>query len=132
MVIQVQVKTTLLNAIGGLDKVSRGKIYINGKKKITKRFSGRVDKVRNLNIGYIFQNYNLINDMTVFDNVALALKMCGVKNKEEIKKRVNYILEKLGIYKFRNRYANMMSGGERQRVAIARALVKKSKHHNCR
>ena len=116
-------KTTLLNAIGGLDKVNRGKIYINGK-KITKRFSGRVDKVRNLNIGYIFQNYNLINDMTVFDNVALALKMCGVKNKEEIKKRVNYILEVLGIYKFRNRYANMMSGGERQRVAIARALVK--------
>lgn len=116
-------KTTLLNAIGGLDKVNKGKIYINGK-KITKRFSGRVDKVRNLNIGYIFQNYNLINDMTVFDNVALALKMCGVKNKEEIKKRVNYILEVLGIYKFRNRYANMMSGGERQRVAIARALVK--------
>ncbi len=116
-------KTTLLNAIGGLDKVSSGKIYVNGK-KITKRFSGRVDKVRNMNIGYIFQNYNLINDMTVFDNVALALKMCGVKNKAEIKKRVNYILETLGIYKFRNRYANMMSGGERQRVAIARALVK--------
>ena len=116
-------KTTLLNAIGGLDKVSSGKIYINGK-KITKRFSGRVDKIRNLNIGYIFQNYNLINNMTVFDNVALALKMCGVKNKEEIKKRVNYLLEVLGIYKYRNRYANMISGGERQRVAIARALVK--------
>lgn len=62
--------------------------------------------------------------MTAFDNVALALKMCGIKNKDEIKKRVNYILEVLGIYKYRNRYANMMSGGERQRVAIARALVK--------
>ena len=62
--------------------------------------------------------------MTVFQNVALALKMSGVKNKEEIKKRVNYILNQLGIYKYRNRYANMISGGERQRVAIARALVK--------
>ena len=116
-------KTTLLNAIGGLDKVSSGKIYINGK-KITRKRSGRVDKIRNLNIGYIFQNYNLINDLTVFENVALALKMSGLKNKEEIKKRVNYILEVLGIYKYRNRYANMISGGERQRVAIARALVK--------
>ena len=116
-------KTTLLNAIGGLDKVSSGKIYVNGK-KITRKRSGRVDKIRNLNIGYIFQNYNLINDLTVFENVALALKMSGLKNKEEIKKRVNYILEVLGIYKYRNRYANMISGGERQRVAIARALVK--------
>ena len=50
--------------------------------------------------------------------------MIGVKNKEEIKKRVNYILKSLGIYKYRNRYANMISGGERQRVSIARALVK--------
>ena len=116
-------KTTLLNAIGGLDKVNGGKIYINGK-KITKRFSGRVDKIRNLNIGYIFQNYNLINNMTVFDNVAITLKMSGVKNKQEIEKRVNYILNVLGIYKYRNRYANMISGGEKQRVAIARALVK--------
>ena len=62
--------------------------------------------------------------MTVFENVALALKMSGVKNKEEIKKRVNYLLNELGIYKYRNRYANMISGGEKQRVAIARALVK--------
>ena len=62
--------------------------------------------------------------MTVFDNVAIALKMSGVKNKQEIKTRVNYILEVLGIYKYRNRYANMISGGEKQRVAIARALVK--------
>ena len=50
--------------------------------------------------------------------------MSGVKNKEEIKKRVNYLLNELGIYKYRNRYANMISGGEKQRVAIARALVK--------
>lgn len=121
--IQAHGKTTLLNAIGGLDKVNSGKIFINGK-RITRKRSARVDKIRNLNIGYIFQNYNLINNLTVFENVALALKMSGVKNKNEIKKRVNYILERLGIYKYRNRYANMISGGERQRVSIARALVK--------
>src|SRR5574344_540499 len=85
-------KTTLLNSIGGLDKVNKGKIYINGK-KIAKRTSGRVDKIRAVNIGYIFQNYNLINYLTVFENVALALKISGIKNKEEIKTRVDYILE---------------------------------------
>lgn len=116
-------KTTLLNSIGGLDKVNKGKIYINGK-KITKRTSGSVDKIRAVNIGYIFQNYNLINYLTVFENVALALKISGIKNKKEIETRVSYILNKLGIYKYRNRLANMLSGGERQRVAIARALVK--------
>lgn len=116
-------KTTLLNAIGGLDKVNRGKIYVNGK-KLTKRNSGSVDNIRNLNIGYIFQDYHLIDSMTVFDNIALVLKMTNVKNKEEIKKRVNYVLESTGMYRYRNRPAGMLSGGERQRVGIARALVK--------
>lgn len=116
-------KTTLLNVIGGLDKVNKGKIYINGQ-KITRRRSSKVDKIRNLNIGYIFQDYYLIDSMSVFDNIALALKINGIKNKEEIKKRVNFVLEKVGMYRYRNRYANMLSGGERQRVGIARAIVK--------
>ena len=77
-------KTTLLNAIGGLDKVNSGKIYINGK-KITKVMSSRVDEIRNLNIGYIFQDYKLIDNMSVFDNVAIVLKMIGIKDKKEIK-----------------------------------------------
>ena len=84
-------KTTLLNVIGGLDKVKSGKIYVNGK-KITKKSTYYVDKERNLNIGYIFQNYNLLENLTVFDNVAIALKMVGVKNKKEIEKRVNFVL----------------------------------------
>ena len=70
-------KTTLLNAIGGLDKVNSGKIYINGK-KITKVMSSRVDEIRNLNIGYIFQDYKLIDNMYVFDNVEIVLKMIGI------------------------------------------------------
>lgn len=116
-------KTTLLNAIGGLDKVNRGKIYINGK-KITRRRQNTVDKIRNLNIGYIFQDYKLIENMSVFENVAISLRMIGLKNKNEIKKRVNYVLEAVNMYRYRNRPASMLSGGEKQRVAIARAIVK--------
>ena len=77
---------------GGLDKVNSGKIYVNGK-QITHRTAHTVDKIRNLNIGYIFQDYKLIDNLTVYDNVAIALKMIGLKNKEETKKRVNYVLE---------------------------------------
>ena len=116
-------KTTLLNAIGGLDKVNKGDIYINGQ-RISRRMSGKVDQIRTLNVGYIFQNYNLVDNMTVFDNVAVALRMVGIKDKEEIRSRVHYVLEKVGMYRYRNRFADMLSGGERQRVGIARAIVK--------
>lgn len=116
-------KTTLLNVIGGLDKVNKGKIYVNGE-KITKRTSHTVDRIRNLNIGYIFQDYKLIENMSVFDNIAISLRMIGLKNKKEIAKRVNYVLEAVNMYRYRNRPASMLSGGEKQRVAIARAIVK--------
>lgn len=116
-------KTTLLNAIGGLDKVNKGKIYVNGK-KITHKRIYTVDKIRNLNIGYIFQDYKLIDNLTVYENVAMALKMIGIKDKKEIEKRVNYVLESVNMYRYRNRPAKMLSGGERQRVSIARAIVK--------
>lgn len=116
-------KTTLLNAIGGLDKVDKGDIYIDGK-RMTRRRSGARDELRNINIGYIFQNYNLIEDATVFDNVATALRMIGVTSKDDIEKRVMYILDRVGIARYRNRPAKMLSGGERQRVGIARAIVK--------
>ena len=116
-------KTTLLNVIGGLDKADKGRIYINGQ-RITGRTARSVDRIRNLNIGYIFQNYNLINTMTVFDNVAMVLKMVGIKDEKEIKEKVEYALELVGMYRYRKRYADMLSGGERQRVGIARAIVK--------
>mgnify|MGYP004501135937 CR=1 FL=1 len=116
-------KTTLLNSIGGLDKINKGKIYVNGQ-KITRRSSYKVDKIRNLNIGYIFQDYKLLDNMTVFENIAIVLKMIGIKDKNEIKKRVDYVLESVDMYRYRNRLASMLSGGERQRVGIARAIVK--------
>jgi ABC-type transport system, ATP-binding and permease components len=115
-------KTTLLNAIGGLDNINSGSIYIDGKK--LSRFSYFKDKIRTLKIGYIFQNYNLIDNMSVFDNIALSLRMIGIKDKEEIKKRVNYVLEKIDMYRYRKRPASALSGGQRQRVGIARAIVK--------
>lgn len=116
-------KTTLLNAIGGLDKISKGEIYVNGE-RITKRTTYKIDKIRNLNIGYIFQDYKLVENMSVYDNVALVLKMIGIKDKKEISKRVDYILEQVGMYRYRKRPVSALSGGERQRVGIARALVK--------
>lgn len=119
-------KTTMLNAIGGLDKVNKGDIFVDGV-KITGRGSSKVDEIRNLNIGYIFQDYKLVDSMTVYENVAMVLRMIGIKDEEEIKKRITYILETLGIYRYRNRMADMLSGGERQRVGIARAIAKNPK-----
>ena len=119
-------KTTLLNAIGGLDKVNSGKIYIDDQ-LITRFSSSRIDKIRNASIGYIFQNFNLLDDRTVFENVAIALRMVGIKDQKTVTQRVNYCLEKVGIYQYRNKLANALSGGQRQRVAIARAIVKNPK-----
>ena len=65
--------------------------------------------------------------MTVYENVAMVLRMIGIKDEEEIRKRIQYVLETLNIYRYRNRMAGMLSGGERQRVGIARAIVKNPK-----
>ncbi|MBR3785771.1 MAG: ABC transporter ATP-binding protein/permease [Firmicutes bacterium] len=119
-------KTTLLNAIGGLDKVHSGEIWLDDD-KITCKSNNRKDEIRNASVGYIFQNYNLLEDATVFENVALVLKMMGVRDKSEIEERVMFVLERVGIDRYKNRPAKMLSGGERQRVGIARAIVKNPK-----
>lgn len=116
-------KTTLLNVIGGLDKLRRGSIYVNHK-KISSRWMYKVDKIRNLEIGYIFQDYKLIDNLSVFDNVSIVLKMQGVKSATEIREKVEYVLDCVGMLRYKKRPAGMLSGGERQRVGIARALVK--------
>ncbi len=116
-------KTTLLNAIGGLDKINSGKIYVD-KECITGRRANRIDTIRNARIGYIFQNFNLLDNRTVFENVAIPLRMVGIRDKKQIAERVNYCLKAVGIYAFRNKPADALSGGQRQRVAIARAIAK--------
>jgi ABC-type lipoprotein export system ATPase subunit/ABC-type antimicrobial peptide transport system permease subunit len=119
-------KTTLLNVIGGLDRVDSGTITIDGQ-RITRSSSDKIDNIRNENIGYIFQNYNLIDDRTVFENVAIALRMIGIRDEKTVTARVRYCLEKVGIDQYRNKTAASLSGGQRQRVAIARAIVKNPK-----
>src|SRR5690554_6293918 len=116
-------KTTLLNVIGGLDKVGSGSITY--KKQEISRFNvTKWDELRNETIGYIFQNYYLQPQLSVFDNVAFVLKMIGITDEDEIKNRVNYVLTALGMFDFRKKKALQLSGGQQQRVAIARALVK--------
>ncbi len=119
-------KTTLLNIIGGLDKFDSGKIIFDFK-EITKYHPYDWDKLRNKYIGYIFQNYNLISDKTVFENVAMALNLSGLYDSDEIEKRVNYVLQTVGMYNYRKRNVKALSGGQQQRVAIARAIAKNPK-----
>lgn len=119
-------KTTLLNVIGGLDKVQSGIIDFGG--EVIKTYDANTwDQIRNESIGYIFQNYNLLPELSVFDNIAFVLKMIGINQPEIIEKRVNYILTAVGMYPFRKKKALQLSGGQQQRVAIARALVKNPK-----
>lgn len=119
-------KTTLLNVIGGNDSMDSGSIIYDSLE--FKKYSPRViDKYRQKNIGYIFQNYLLIEDMSVYDNLKEQLEIIGIFDKEEQKARIEYALKIVGLYKYRKKPANRLSGGEQQRVSIARSLVKKSK-----
>ncbi|KFZ27438.1 MAG: Macrolide export ATP-binding/permease protein MacB [Candidatus Izimaplasma bacterium HR2] len=119
-------KTTLLNVLGGLDKVHSGMIQFDNTQ--INRYKSRVwDEIRNKHVGYVFQNYNLLNSMTVYDNIAITLNMVGVVDKKEIDKRIDYILENIGMANYRKRRASQLSGGQQQRVAIARALAKNPK-----
>lgn len=111
-------KTTILNIVGGLDNPSKGEVLINGKP--IKDF----DLIRNQKIGYVFQNYNLFTNLSVFENVAFVLKMLGISDEKFIKERVEYTLKLVNMSEFKRKKANELSGGQQQRVAIARALVK--------
>lgn len=115
-------KTTLLNVIGGLDSYLSGSVEI-GSEKITPDS----DALRNRHIGYIFQNYNLNTGVTCFDNVADALRLCGMSDKKDgdaIRERTMSALSAVGMAQYASRYPDTLSGGQKQRIAIARAIVK--------
>lgn len=114
-------KTTLLNVIGGLDRYDEGDVIINGVS--TKSFGDADwDTYRNHSIGFVFQNYNLIPNMSVLDNVVLALSVAGEGRGARIKK-AKEALCKVGLAAEMRKFPNQLSGGQMQRVAIARAIV---------
>lgn len=113
-------KSTLLNVCGGLDAPTSGEIIVKGKS--SKSFSqSDFDSYRNTFVGFIFQEYNILNEFTVEDNIALALELQG---KPKDKKAIAALLEQVDLSGFAKRKPNTLSGGQKQRIAIARALVK--------
>ena len=116
-------KSTLLNLISGIDDVSSGSIIINDQ-MINDLSQNELCNFRNQNIGMIFQFFNLINDLTVIENISLPLLMRGV-NKKSILKTVDNLIDSIGLRDRASFTPNLLSGGEAQRVAIARALVTK-------
>ena len=115
-------KTTLLNVLSGLDRPSEGKIMFEGK-DIVKYSESKITKFRKDNLGFIFQTYNLLEHLNVYENVMVGASIKKKKNKEHI----NKIIDVVGLSKHKKKYMHELSGGEQQRVSIARAIVKNPK-----
>lgn len=115
-------KSTLLHILGLLDKPTTGTYYWDDVVLSDEHNDKFLSKIRNEKIGFILQDYGLIEDETVFDNVALPL-MLGTTRFSDIKRKVEKALEIVGLYEFKGSMACVLSGGEKQRTAIARALV---------
>lgn len=114
-------KTTLLNCISTIDTVTTGNIIINNK-DITKMKSKQLENFRKDELGFIFQDFNLLDTLTAYENIALALTIQGEKP-NKIDKKINEVANNLGIVEVLNKYPYQMSGGQKQRVASARAIV---------
>ena len=114
-------KSTLLNIIGLVDQPSSGQYYFDGKNVSSLNESNRT-RTRMGNIGFVFQSFNLIDDLTVFENIELPLVYMNIRESER-KKRVDAILERMKIGHRKNHFPQQLSGGQQQRVAIARAVV---------
>ncbi|ENZ02424.1 peptide ABC transporter ATP-binding protein [Clostridium thermobutyricum] len=114
-------KSTLLNLIGGLDKETDGEVIIEGK-NISKMEDNKKTIFRRRNIGFIFQSYNLIQILNVYENIVLPLELDGERIDENY---INLILDTLGLKDKKDRLPDSLSGGQRQRVAIGRALASK-------
>ena len=118
-------KTTLLNILGGLDKIDAGEFLINGVNTNNYK-SSDWDSYRNNYVGFVFQNFNLINKYNVYCNIELTLRLNGI-NRKERKRLINEALNKVGLNGYGRKSVKNLSGGEKQRVAIARAIVNNPK-----
>lgn len=114
-------KSTLLNILGTLDNSTSGSYFFEGK-QVDKMSENQLTVLRKGNIGFIFQSFNLIDDLTVYENVELPLVYLNIKS-EERKQRVREVLEKVNMLHRANHLPQQLSGGQQQRVAIARAVV---------
>jgi putative ABC transport system ATP-binding protein len=119
-------KTTMLNLFGCLDKPTEGRVYI-GDQNVARLSSNKLADVRNHNLGFVFQTFNLIPVLSAFENVEFPLILLKKKKPKERKEKIMNILTQVGIAELANRKPSEMSGGQQQRVAIARALVKDPK-----
>ena len=114
-------KTTLLNCISTIDRVTAGHIYL-GDIDITKLKGNKLDRFRREELGFIFQDFNLLDTLTGYENIALALSIQNVPYKE-IEKRVSKLAKELDITNILNKYPYEMSGGQKQRIASIRAII---------
>ena len=114
-------KSTLLNLLGLLDNPSDGEYYFL-EQEVSKYSERQRANLRKSNIGFVFQSFNLIDELTVFENVELPLLYLGVSSAER-KRRVNEVLESMNIMHRKNHFPQQLSGGQQQRVAVARAIV---------
>lgn len=114
-------KTTLLNCVSTIDRVTSGHIYVDGQ-DITKMKGNKLNKFRREQLGFIFQEFNLLDTLTAYENIAMPLSIQNIKP-DEIKVRVLEMAKKLDIEDVLNKHSYEMSGGQRQRVAAARALI---------
>ena len=114
-------KTTLLNCISTIDRVTSGHIYVAGE-DITKLKGNKLNKFRREELGFIFQDFNLLDTLTAYENIALALSIQDVRA-NEIDRRIKKVAKDLDIEGVLNKYPYQMSGGQKQRVASARAII---------
>ena len=114
-------KSTLLNILGTLDSPTSGSYFFEGK-QVDKMNENQLTALRKNNLGFIFQSFNLIDELTVYENVELPLVYMGIKTAQR-KEKVNKVLEKVNLLHRANQYPQQLSGGQQQRVAIARAVV---------
>lgn len=117
-------KSTLLNILGCMDSATSGEYILKGQ-DVSKMSRNQLSKVRNKIISFVFQNFALLNDYTVYENIELPLNCQRMSHKKK-KERIEYYMQRLGISDLAKKKPNQISGGQQQRVAIARAMVSKA------